>query len=76
MAGQSKKTTTQPRTTDKAEGGITFHAELKEVKAYKAASLDKLYRIVLVTDESIVMTLGVLDADVLLNVNMDIEDNG
>lgn len=72
MAEQTKKSTTQAATTNDTKGGISFNAELKEVKAYKAASLDKLYRIVFVTDESTVMALGVLDGDVMLRVNVEI----
>lgn len=50
-----------------------FKAEIIEVKSKKLASLDRGYRIVLETDESSVMTLGVLDADVVVDVTVEVE---
>lgn len=44
------------------------------MKSLKTALLDKHYSIRFVTDESSAMALGVLDADVLVRVNVEIAE--
>ncbi len=51
---------------------LTFQAELKQVASRKSASLDMVYKVVLETDQSDVMTLGQLSADTLLNVSVEV----
>lgn len=55
-----------------AEFKLSFPAEVKEVKSKKMASLDISYRVVLETSDPMVLNLGALDADVMLNVAMEI----
>ena len=52
---------------------MTFLAELKETKQYKAASADNLYSLRLVTDNPTVMDLGKLPSDTLFKVTVEID---
>lgn len=51
---------------------VEFTAELKQVASRKSASLDMVYKAVFETDESSVLVLGQLDADVLLKVSVEV----
>lgn len=53
---------------------VTFPAEVKQVSSKKTASLDLEYRVVLATSDPRVLQLGVLDADVLLDVTVETQD--
>lgn len=53
---------------------MQFQAEIKEVKSRKTASLDNVYRIVLETNDSNLMTLGMLPADTLVSVSVESEN--
>lgn len=50
---------------------MKFTAEVVEVKSKKAASLDIVYTIKLVTDDPSVLALGVLPADTMIDVDME-----
>lgn len=54
---------------------IEFKAEVIEVKSKKTASLDVTYRVILQTDDMSVLSLGTLDGDTLLKVNVELENN-
>lgn len=49
---------------------MQFSAELKETKQVKHVSLDNVYTIKLVTEDSSVMDLGKLPADTLFTVTI------
>lgn len=49
---------------------ITFEAEIKEVKAYKTASLDSQFSIKFLTDDSSILSLGALPSDKLVRVSV------
>ncbi len=51
---------------------ITFIAELKETKQTKALSLDNVYSLKLITDDSRVMDLGKLAPDQNLKVTIEL----
>lgn len=53
-----------------SEYTVTFAAEIKQVGVKKTASLDKVYRVVLETNEPAVMNLDVFAADVLVDVTV------
>lgn len=74
MARQ-QSATTKPSTNNDGRFKLDFQAELKEVKGRKAASLDMEYRLVLVTSDPAVLNLGVLDTDVLLDVEVGVSDD-
>lgn len=50
---------------------IKFAAEVKEVSSKKTASLDIVYKVVLLTDDPNVMNLGIIAGDVLLDVTVE-----
>jgi hypothetical protein len=50
---------------------INFPAEIKQVSSKKTASLDIVYRVILETSDPTVMNLGVLDADILVDVTVE-----
>jgi hypothetical protein len=52
---------------------LIFKAEVIEVKSRKTASLDVSYRIVLQTDDPKVLSLGTLQADDLVNVEVEVD---
>lgn len=51
---------------------VSFTAEVKEVKSSKTASLDMVYRLVLISDDPTVNSLGLLSADSLVNVTVEV----
>lgn len=53
---------------------LKFNAEMKEVKASKLASNDMGARLVLLTDEMTVLSLGMLPADALLKVTVEVAE--
>lgn len=53
---------------------LTFDAEIKQVTSKKLASLDVAHRVVLETDESSVVALGMLDGDVRVRVTVEIAE--
>ena len=53
---------------------MTFLAELKETKQYKAASSDNLYSLRLVTDNPMVMDLGKLPSDTVFEITVTIQE--
>lgn len=54
---------------------VQFTAEVKEVKSKKLASLDISYRVILETADPAVLALGVLDADALLDVQVETQEH-
>lgn len=52
---------------------LKFTAEIKEVNSKKTASNDVGYKVVLFTDDSRVLSLGVLDGDTLVNVSVEVQ---
>ena len=50
---------------------ITFEAEIKETKQSKSVSLDNVYSLRLVTDNSIILDLGKLPPDKTVKVTVD-----
>lgn len=50
-----------------------FPAEIKQVSSKKTASLDIVYRVIFETADPTVMNLGVLAADVLVDVTVDLQ---
>jgi hypothetical protein len=52
----------------------TFPAEIKQVSSKKTASLDIIYRVVLETSDPSVMALGIIDADMLVDVSVEPQD--
>lgn len=50
---------------------MNFVSELKKVSAHKAASLDMVYTVTLVTDNPTVLALGSLPSDTLLKVQVE-----
>lgn len=50
---------------------LKFHAEIKQVSSKTLASLDKEYKVVLVTNDPNVLGLGALDADTLASVTVE-----
>lgn len=76
MAGQSKSTPRKtPPTTETQQGGpfIEFVAEIKQVSTKKTASLDMEYRVVLASNDPLVNTLGLVDADSLVNCRVEVQ---
>jgi hypothetical protein len=69
-----KATTSQPPTTEATAGGpfIEFVAEIKQVTSKKTASLDMEYRVVLASDDELVNTLGLVDADRLVKCRVEV----
>lgn len=53
---------------------LKFSAEIKEVGSKKLASLDIQYRVVLLTDDPAVLNLGVIDPDMLVDVEVKTQD--
>jgi hypothetical protein len=53
---------------------MIFNAEVKEVNAKKTASLDVMYRVVLLTSDSSVLALGALEGDSMLKVRVEVEE--
>ena len=49
---------------------MKFQAEVIEVKSKKTASLDIMYRVVLQTNDPNVLSLGALDADTIVDVEV------
>lgn len=54
---------------------IEFSAEVKEVSSKKTASLDVTYKVVLLTDNSKVLALGMLPGDAEYKVSIAAKDN-
>lgn len=52
---------------------LKFTAEIKQVTAKKLASLDVAYTVTLYTDNPNVLSLGTLDGDTLINVEVNID---
>jgi len=50
-------------------------AEIKEVKSFKAVSGDKIYRLVVITENPKLMALGLLDAETLIKLNIEAIEN-
>lgn len=58
---------------------MKFEAEIKEVKQYKAASLDNVYSIRLITDDREIMDLGKISPQMTVVVEItpkEIDDGG
>lgn len=53
---------------------VDFPAEIKVVSSKKTASLDIVYRVVLESPESSVLTLGALAPDILVHVAVRAQD--
>lgn len=51
---------------------MEFNAEIKKTSQRKAASMDNVYQIVLETDNPLILDLGKLPADTLLNVVVEV----
>jgi len=73
MAEQHKKATTPAATNRTNQGGLSFIAEIKQVSSKKTASLDIEYRLVLASDDPMVNTLGLIGADSLVRVTVEVE---
>ncbi|MDL2342325.1 MAG: hypothetical protein QFB87_04590 [Patescibacteria group bacterium] len=54
---------------------VDFIAEIKEVKSYKTSSGDMVYRLVVISDDPQVNALGLLNADTLVKLTVEV-DNG
>lgn len=54
---------------------MKFKAELKSTSQAKAASLDNVYKIVLITDNSDIMDLGKLPPDTIFDVEIKHDAN-
>lgn len=52
---------------------LKFQAEIKKVEAKKLASLDVAYTVTLYTDNPNVLSLGTLDGDTLINVEVNVD---
>jgi hypothetical protein len=67
-------TTATTGVTDLTQGGpfIEFVAEIKQVTSKKTASLDMEYRVVLASDDELVNTLGLVNADSLVKVRVEV----
>lgn len=52
---------------------LKFSCEVIEVKSKKTASLDISYRVVLQTDDPKVLSLGTLQADDVVNVEVGVD---
>lgn len=50
---------------------LDFSAEIKQVSSRKLASLDVEYKVVLMTSDPSVLTLGAIDADMLVDVQVE-----
>ena len=51
---------------------LKFTAEIKQVNARKAVSLDIIYKLVLQTDDVKVLSLGALPADTMIKVTVEV----
>jgi hypothetical protein len=51
---------------------VEFTAEIKQVSSRKTASLDMEYKLTLVSDDPTVNTLGLLSADSLVKVSVEV----
>lgn len=74
MAKAANAITSQPPTNSDSTGGpaIEFDAEIKQVSSKKTASLDLEYRVVLAGDNPVINTLGLVDADSLVRVRVEV----
>lgn len=54
---------------------IEFPAEIKQVSSRKLASLDVEYKLVLITNDPSVLQLGALNADMLVDVTVETQDD-
>lgn len=52
---------------------IKFIAQVQEVKSKKTVSMDIEYRLVLITDDPTILSLGLIQAQSNVNVEIDIE---
>lgn len=70
-----KAATATTSTPPERKGGpfIEFVAEIKQVSTKKTASLDLEHRVVLASDDPLVNTLGLVDADSLVNVRVEVQ---
>lgn len=50
---------------------MEFKAEIIELRQKKTASLDKVYRVVLETDDAMIMALSALPADEVVTVTIE-----
>ncbi|MBM4644780.1 hypothetical protein GS464_29570 [Rhodococcus hoagii] len=66
MAEQSQETRTHTPF-------IEFVAEIKKVTSRKTASLDMEYQVILSSDDELVNTLGLVGADELVKVRVEIQ---
>ena len=51
---------------------LSFQAEITQVNARKAVSLDIIYKLVLQTDDVKVLSLGALPAETLIKVTVEV----
>ena len=65
-------TSTPPTTNDQGGPFIEFLAEIKQVSAKKTASLDMVYRVILDSDDELVNTLGLVNADSMVKVRVEV----
>ena len=54
---------------------MDFSAEIKQVQARKAASNDIVYKLVLETDNPMILDLGKLPSDTLFDVSVNLHNN-
>lgn len=54
---------------------MDFKAEIKQVQARKSASLDMVYKLVLESDNPLIMDLAKLPSDSLFDVSVTLHDN-
>lgn len=52
---------------------MQFIAEVKKVSQRKTASLDQVYQVVLETDNSQILDLGKLPADVIVKITVEVD---
>lgn len=53
---------------------ITFPAEIKQVQSRKLASLDLEFKLTLVTSDAMVLQLGALNPEMLVDVEVRLQD--
>jgi len=72
MAKAARATTGAKPTEGKVGPFIEFVAEIKQVTTKKTASLDLEHRVVLASDDPLVNTLGLVDADSTVRVRVEV----
>lgn len=53
---------------------ITFPAEIKQVQSRKLASLDVEYKLVVVTSDPMILQLGALNPEMLVDLTVELQD--